>query len=343
MFYEEPIFFEKNRVRRVYTGGKLFSDFFGDNSEDGFFPEEWIASAVHALNEGSTDPNEGISVINGNGLLLSEALEKYKSEILGNKAELGILAKFIDSSIRLPVQAHPDKAFSKKYLNSSHGKEECWLILGTRPGAKVFYGFKSGVSAEDFIAAVDASEKGGNDMEKLLKTIDVLPGDVIYIPSKFVHAIGSGCLLLEIQEPTDFTIQPERFCGDYRLSDNEMYLGLSRSKALECFDLNKSYNAPLILKTISHTDSCLYQIAVDEHITTSFNINIVNLFDGEFEFKIGAAVYVILEGNGIIQGNNYHRAVKRGDYFLLPYCAENKYIISGTLKMAESYNKGDRL
>ena len=40
MFYDKPIFFEQNRVYRVYTGGKLFAGFFGDSSEDSFYPEE---------------------------------------------------------------------------------------------------------------------------------------------------------------------------------------------------------------------------------------------------------------------------------------------------------------
>ena len=37
-----PIFFERNRVARIYTGGKLFSGFFGDEPVDGFLPEEWV-------------------------------------------------------------------------------------------------------------------------------------------------------------------------------------------------------------------------------------------------------------------------------------------------------------
>ena len=73
MFYNEPIFFEKNRVFRVYKGGKLFSDFFSDDSTDGNYPEEWVVSAVHALNEGSTDEYEGISKIKGTDLYLSDA------------------------------------------------------------------------------------------------------------------------------------------------------------------------------------------------------------------------------------------------------------------------------
>ena len=30
----EPIFFKRNRVRRIYTGGKLFGNFFGDEPTD---------------------------------------------------------------------------------------------------------------------------------------------------------------------------------------------------------------------------------------------------------------------------------------------------------------------
>ena len=52
---EKPVFFERNRVSRVYTGGKLFHGFFGDAEEDGFRPEEWIASSVRALNRDSGD------------------------------------------------------------------------------------------------------------------------------------------------------------------------------------------------------------------------------------------------------------------------------------------------
>lgn len=341
MFYNELVFFKKNRVRRVYTGGALFSGFFSDDSVDGFYPEEWIASTVHALNKDSTDPKEGVSVIDGTDIYLDDAVEMYREKILGEKSELGILAKFIDSSIRLPVQAHPDKAFSEKYFNSSHGKEECWIILGVRPGAKIYYGFKNGVTQSDFVAAIEQSENKTDKMKDLLNSIDVIPGDVIYIPAKMVHAIGYGCLLLEIQEPTDFTIQPERYCGEYRLTDGEMYLGLDRETALECFDYAKTFEAPLILNHISDSETCLYQSAVDSKITESFSINTVNLYNGEFNLKIPAAVYVVTEGEGEITGENYERKIRRGDYFLLPACAVNKFKISGTLNFVESFSKGE--
>ena len=73
-YAKKPIFFEKNRVFRVYLGGKLFSDFFQDDSEDSFYPEEWICSSTKALNEGSTDEFEGVSKIKGTDIYFSELM-----------------------------------------------------------------------------------------------------------------------------------------------------------------------------------------------------------------------------------------------------------------------------
>lgn len=338
MFYNKPIFFEKNRVFRVYTGGKLFADFFSDDSTDGFYPEEWVASSVKALNEGSTDEYEGVSKIKGTDLYLNDAIIKYKNEILGEREDLGILTKILDSAIRLPVQAHPDKAFSEKYFSSKYGKEESWIILATRPNAKIFFGFKGGVTLEEFNKAIDESENGSNAMENLLCSIDVKAGDVIYIPAKMVHAIGSGCLLLEVQEPTDFTIQPERWCGEYKLSDREMYLGLDREKALECFDIEKRYPAPLIPKLIEDKNGVKYEAVIDESITKSFSVRTVSLSGGEFKLDRGAAVYVVTEGEGAIIGEGYNTAVKKGDYFLMPQSAKGKYSIKGDkIKITECF------
>lgn len=337
MFYNYPIFFEKNRVFRVYKGGKLFADFFSDNSEDGNYPEEWVVSSVHALNEGSTDEYEGISKIKGEELYLSDALEKYKKELLGEREDLGVLTKILDSAIRLPVQAHPDKAFSRKYFNSSYGKEESWYILATRPGGRIFYGFKDGVTIEQFEKAIEESENSQTVMEELLDSFEAKPGDVVYIPAKMVHAIGAGCLLLEVQEPSDFTIQPERWCGDYRLSDNEMYLGLGKKTALECFDIGKRYPAPIDPVLISEGEGVKYFSLIDERMTTSFVVRRIELSNGEFKLENGARIYVVTEGEGKILGDGYEKDVRKGDYFLVPVSAEGKFIIKGNAHVVECY------
>ncbi len=337
MFYNEPLFFKKNRVYRVYTGGKMFSDFFGDDSVDCNFPEEWIASSVKALNYETDIENEGISVIESNGMLFTDALRDYKNELLGQKNDIGILVKYIDSAVRLPVQAHPDKEFSRKHFNSSHGKEESWIILGTRPGAKVYYGFRQGITKEDFIRCIKKSEEGDGGFEEILNSVDVVPGDVFYIPAKFVHAIGAGCLLLEIQEPTDFTIQPERYCADHRLRDEEMYLGVDPDTALDCFDFDKTVNAPLIPEILREETGLIYKSLIGPDITKTFNVRMINLSGGEFIPDKPAAIYVVAGGEGCITGEGYNHALRKSDYFFIPANAVNKFKIIGNLDVVECY------
>lgn len=337
MFYDYPIFFEKNRVFRVYKGGKLFADFFSDDSTDGNYPEEWVVSSVHALNDGSTDEYEGISKIADADIYLSDALKNYKKEMLGESDDIGVLTKILDSAIRLPVQAHPDKPFSKKYFNSCYGKEESWVILATRPGGKVFYGFKDGVTIEQFEKAIEESETSKTVMEDLLESFEVKPGDVIYIPAKMVHAIGAGCLLLEVQEPSDFTVQPERWCGDYKLSDHEMYLGLDKKVALECFDVEKKFPAPLTPAVISDNNGVKYESLIDERMTKTFNVRRITLNAGTFELNGAVKIYVVTDGKGTITGDDYNKELNKGDYFFIPDAAKNKFKLSGDMTVIECY------
>ena len=337
MFYDYPVFFEKNRVFRVYKGGKLFADFFSDDSTDGNYPEEWVVSTVHALNDGSMDEYEGISKIQGTDLYLNDAVEKYKKEMIGDADEIGVLTKILDSAIRLPVQAHPDKPFSKKYFNSTHGKEESWVILATRPGAKVYYGFKPGVTMEQFSQAIQESETSKTAMEELLESFEVKPGDVIYIPAKMVHAIGAGCLLLEVQEPSDFTVQPERWCGDYKLSDNEMYLGLDKLTALECFEIDKKFPAPLDPELIDEHIGVKYESLIDSRFTDTFKVNRITLDSGVYHLDHGNRIYVAIDGYGTIKSDDYNKDVKKGDYFFMPEKAKGRFNITGNVTIIECY------
>ncbi len=327
-----PIFFEKNRVFRVYLGGKLFSDFFGDDSEDGFYPEEWICSSTKALNEGSTDPYEGISKIAGTSIYFKQLLEEQKDLMLGNRDGLDVLVKALDSAIRLPVQAHPDKAFSRKNFNSDFGKAESWLVLGAREDACIYFGFKDGVTQEDFEKAVAESETDKSAMEKLLNKIPVKPGDVYFIPARAVHAIGYGCLILEVQEPTDFTIQPERWCGDYKLSDNEMYIGLEKETALSVFDY--SYNLERVEKECKKTPAVIYETAgckkeclIGKADTPCFGVQRYILENGCTEPLTAPCVYVVTDGEGLLTGTDYERAIKKGDYFFMPYSCKDKFTV----------------
>lgn len=340
-YAKNPIFFEKNRVFRVYLGGKLFSEFFGDDSEDCFYPEEWVCSSTKALNEGSTDEFEGISKIKNTDIYFNQLLEKEKELMLGDRNGLDVLVKALDAAIRLPVQAHPDKEYSRKHFNSEFGKAEAWLILATRPDAHIYFGFKDGVTKEDFHKAVNDSETDKMAMEVLLNKIPVKPGDVYFIPAKAVHAIGAGCLILEIQEPTDFTIQPERYCGDYKLSDNQMYLDLDKQTALSVFDYsynfervkNECRKTPTI---ISEENNCIKSVLISKEDTPCFSLERYEISNGKTEKLSAPVIYVVTEGSGTLTNDENEITLKQGDYFFMPYSCNKEYYVKSdsTLTLA---------
>ncbi len=336
---KKPIFFERNRVGRVYLGGKLFADFFGDEPIDGFKPEEWIASNVKAINKIQEFPKEGISKIKDSDLYFDELLSQYPEEMLGSKKNFRILVKALDSAIRLPAQAHPDKAFSKKYFNSDFGKTECWIILNTRPEAKIFFNFKDNVTKESFEQAIEKSEYDKNAMEDLMVEITPKIGDVYLVPARTVHAIGKGCLILEIQEPTDFTIQPEHFCGDYKLNDSEMYLGLTKEDAITCFDFENKPNAQITPTTVLDIKGLKVESLINKTHTDCFVINRITMSNGEYipQIRDSYAVYIVTEGVMEISKNGYCKTAKKGDYFFMPASQMGNYKFNGNASIIECY------
>ena len=335
----EPVFFERNRVGRVYTGGKLFHGFFGDEAIDGFQPEEWVASSVAALNKEMACEKEGVSRIKDSDMFFDELLEKYPQELLGSSQKMRILVKILDSAVRLPAQAHPDKAFSRKYLNSEYGKTESWIILDTRPGARIYFGFKDGVEKEAFSQAIDASETDKDAMERLMEYSEPKVGDVFLVPAKTVHAIGAGCLILEVQEPTDFTIQPEHWCDEYKLNDMEMYIGLSKELALNCFNFETTPDTKLIPKLSCDSNGVKVENLITPQDTDCFVINRITVNEGTYRLNVtdSYGVYIVIDGAGKLESDGYVKEIKKGDYFFMPACLMNQFSITGNLAVVECF------
>lgn len=335
----KPIFFERNRVGRVYSGGKLFHGFFGDEAVDGFLPEEWIASAVTALNKEKASEEEGVSKLRDSEIYFDELLKKYPEEMLGSSRKMRTLVKILDSAVRLPAQAHPDKAFSRKYFNSEYGKTESWIVLDTRPGAKIYFGFKDGIDKETFVAAIDESKTDKGVMERLMEYSEPKVGDVYLVPAKTVHAIGAGCLILEVQEPTDFTIQPEHWCDEYELNEQEMYIGLSKEEAVECFDFGKAPDTRLTPRIVSDVDGVKIEKVITPQDTDCFIINRITLSGGECRMSIhdSYGVYIVTGGCGKLVGEDYSKDIKKGDYFFVPCCAMDKFSLTGELEVIECW------
>jgi mannose-6-phosphate isomerase class I len=79
-------------------------------------------------------------------------------------------------------------------------KTEMWYIADCDPGAKLYVGFKDGVTKEDFAASL----QDGSVADKV-HAIEPEKDQSIFIPSGRLHAIGAGFLIYEIQQNSDTT------------------------------------------------------------------------------------------------------------------------------------------
>jgi mannose-6-phosphate isomerase len=111
-----------------------------------------------------------------------------------------LLVKYIFTSEKLSVQVHPSDAQTEAAGLGRQGKEECWLVIDAEPGARLGVGFEREVDADTMrAAALDGS------IEAMLAWHPVSTGDFFYVPANTVHAIGSGCSIIEIQQNSDIT------------------------------------------------------------------------------------------------------------------------------------------
>ena len=248
--------FAPNRVGRVYAGGAEIDRLQGvEAPADGGCPEEWIASTVEA--QGPRRPGEGVSRVllpDGGSVPFDRLLGEEAEEILGpahvarfGKAP-GFLTKLLDSAIRLPVQAHPDRAAAKRLFGSEYGKTEAWIVIGGRKidGEEPYLlmGFN-----ESFDYEVFRREALAGVMERtvgMMHRCPVVPGEVYLITGGLPHAIGSGVFVQEIMEPTDYVIQPELHCGGTRLDERARWGGLDPEKALGVFHCEALPEAELL-------------------------------------------------------------------------------------------------
>ncbi len=319
-----------NRVWRTYSGGALINKWKKAGSEnDGNMPEEWIMSTISARGK-NRPPEEGLSIVaTPSGLIpLKDLVSSDPKLFLGARVAekfgtTGVLIKLIDSNERLTIQVHPDKQFAKEMLGSAFGKTESWYILGGREinGEKnsVYLGFREGITEEKWRDLFLKQDIQG--MLESLHRFDVGPGDAIIIHGGVPHAIGSGCFLLEVQEPTDYTMRVEKVTpGGLTISDELIHQGVGVEKMLKCFHYDGcsfaeaerkwkispeiiETSGDFILKTIinsSHTDCfSLKELDIDGVMT----------LEGNGSFFVG----VIYSGDGTIRCNGKDYNYSQGD------------------------------
>ena len=308
----EPIFF-KPSYKNVIWGGNNISKIFNRKIIGDNIGESWELSA---------HPN-GLSGIENEEIPEHNLLELFnnketKKKIFGTHCvkmdRFPILAKFIDATNNLSIQVHPNDDYARKIENDS-GKTEVWYVMDCKDNAKIVYGFKDDVTAENLKNAVD-------NIEENVKYVNVHKGDFISIPSGTIHAIMEGIMLCEVQQSSDVTY---RVYDWNRLDKDGKPRELHKQKALDVINLNnksKIYNYNDI-----NTNASMYK-------SDLFNIDMIRI-EGNAEGKSTEEsfyAYIVIEGSGSIKAGNFFRKLEKGTTFLIP--AElGAYSISGDMKL----------
>ncbi len=299
-----PIKFSPILKEKIWGGEKLIK-LLNKQSNKKNIGESWEISDV----EGDTSVVSNGELI---GLSLQELISKYKGNLVGEKVyqqfgkKFPLLIKFIDAKTALSIQLHPDDKLAKERHNS-FGKTEMWYVMQADVNANLIVGFKKDVSSEEYLQHLE-----NKSLIDILNVDIVKNGDVYFIPTGRVHAIGAGVLLAEIQQTSDIT---------YRIYDwdrvdadgNERDLHTDEAIDAIAYKAEKSYQT-----VYSKTQNESSEIVSCPYFTT-------NIFPVKGEMKVNHydknsfVIYMCMGGEVyFIYGNQQSEKLLVGETVLIP-------------------------
>ena len=268
--------------------------------------------------------DDGMNTICGgefDGLTMEEYINKNGFSVVTNKEmdRFPLLIKFIDAEDNLSIQVHPDDEYGMKTANSL-GKTEMWYIIDAKPGARLVYGLKDGYTVDMLKEAIE-----NNTVENTLNYVPVKKGDVFFIPSGLVHAIGAGILLAEIQQNSNIT---------YRVYDYNRKGKDGKPRELHVSDaLNVIVN-----RTQSEIEKIQFSTNVKNDTSLAsckyFKVDKFNIYKAcEFSTNVESFNSVLcLDGDGYIEYQDNIFPLTKGDSYFIP--AEiGKYSVNGNVEI----------
>jgi mannose-6-phosphate isomerase len=307
-----PLILPPNQFHRFYAGGARIDALRGVPAGADGRPEDWIGSTTTAFGEDS----EGLSRV-ADGRLVRDLVRADPDALLGPDhvrrygPDPGLLVKLLDAGERLPVHAHPGRAFARERLGSPWGKTEAWIILAAEPGTTVHVGLRQPVEAVTLRRWVD--EQNAGEMLAALHELPVHAGSTVLVPAGTLHAIGAGILLLELQEPSDLSVlvEWERF----GVRSGAEHLNLGWDAALASIDRSPTDPRPLAGEAAAGS---LLPPAADPY----FRAERVRPGGGEVESAPSFAVVVVTGGEGTLRSRSGEElAVCAGTTVLVPFAA----------------------
>ena len=309
-----PIFKE-----RIWGGEKL-KTLLGKPINSSNTGESWELSTV----EGD------ISIVaNGPlaGKLLTAIIEDEPDALLGRSVharfgkQFPLLFKYLDAREDLSIQVHPNDTLAKERHNS-FGKTEMWYIMQANDDARIIVGFKENENAASYITHLN-----NKTLLSILEEVKVKSGDVFFLETGTVHAIGGGLVVAEIQQTSDITYRLYDFDRvDAHGQTRELHVDL----ALEAINYNARDTKKDYLKTVNVSN----EIVACPYFTTNY----IPL-DGEISVsKSGETftVYMCTDGAFELEYVDSKMHYKKGDTILIP-AALNAFIIRGKASILEIY------
>lgn len=318
-----PLRFAPIYKEKIWGGTRLKKMFNKDFSPLSNCGESWELSGVPG----------NVSEV-GNGFLagntLRELIEVYMGDLAGEKifdrhgTNFPLLVKFLDTSDDLSIQVHPNDSLAME-RHQSKGKTEMWYVLDAEPGAELIMGFKRDTTAEEYLEHLN-----NKSLKDILRVEKVQSGDVFYIPTGQVHAIGKGITLCEIQQSSDITY---RIYDWDRSGDDGKPRKLHTEEALEAIDYKARDNKVSYSEKLNDPR---------ELVRSPFFTTRLLCFDKilklDYMFVDSFIVFVCLEGQCKLEYAGGSENVRAGDTILLP--AEINSISmnpAGFCRMLETY------
>ena len=293
-----PIVLGSNRPRRFYRGGARIDAFRGEAGAGHDRPEDWVASTTTLFGQ----PDDGLTTIDGRPLrdLIREDpdawLGREHVERLGS--DPGLLVKLLSAEERLPIHAHPSRGFAERWLSSRWGKTEAWIVLDAGRSGEIWLGWREAMDAVELRRAVEAQEADG--LLERMNRLHVEPGAAVLVPAGTAHAIGPDLLILEVQEPTDFSVLLE-WRGFQIDGSRDGHLGLGFDIALGAVEIDAlpvARLADLVRRVGEDADSPTSLLPPGADIF--FRAESVS--GGDASTPAGFGVLVVTAGDGRLEG-----------------------------------------
>lgn len=313
-----PVLMPPNIVDHFYSGGARIAAFREVPAPSERSPEEWLAATVHVAGR----PDDGLSRL-ADGTLFADLVAADPVGWTGSAdrgSDVGLLVKLLDAGQRLPVHVHPTRPFAREHLHSCYGKTEAWHILETDgEDPSVWVGFRTDVDPAELTKRVDAQDSAW--LLDHMNKVSVRPGDGILVPAGEAHATGAGVFLVEVQEPTDFSILLEWSVTTAGREDS--HLGLGFGTALQT--VNHRATGPEALATLRHhvdpaaTGGRLLR-ALPAASDPYFRLDLAAPAGGEpVAVPRGFAVAIVLSGTGTLAGpGDEAQALRQGEVYAIP-------------------------